>query len=147
VVCSYVQTRFLLFLKMLPPYNLAGIDLMTRSSSLLGGRRRRCHLTTPPPVDIQLVEIVPNVSCCNRVARFFLCNKPTRVKTYQNNYKNTTLSINTYICRKALKISKNTYTKNFLPNAFHNIPKLAFLYRLATLCYKASAWHLHQGNR
>jgi hypothetical protein len=35
-------------LKKLPPYTLAIFDLMTHSSSLLGGRWRLDHWTTPP---------------------------------------------------------------------------------------------------
>jgi hypothetical protein len=40
--CFNVQS-FITLLKSSTPYTLAGFDLMTHSSNLLGGRRRRYH--------------------------------------------------------------------------------------------------------
>jgi hypothetical protein len=42
----------------LPPYTLAGFDLTTHSSSVLGGRQRRYHKTTPRLLSILVFAAV-----------------------------------------------------------------------------------------
>jgi hypothetical protein len=74
--------NFLIF-KILPLYTLAGFDLLTHSSSLLDGRRRRYHLTTPPGHNLMLCSNICRVVHTHRVLISFgrnLRTKPNLVK-------------------------------------------------------------------